>query len=200
MSRIRAVPGIPIFLGIVLAAALIAIALLHQHAGIGADAAVGLFGSVIGTAGAVLGALYVEQSKRSNDRKQDTEVLRDSLTRLRQTLEALGQEPVSQGTAGENFDLELGLLEELRHAMMETDVLLQAADYGRRSGSAQLIVDLHRVQRVIQYRLPLLTSEIERGKPGAHWLEQRAVELLAIGQDTQESLIPKVEAAITTAA
>ncbi|RYG99872.1 MAG: hypothetical protein EON58_02310 [Alphaproteobacteria bacterium] len=199
MSGMRAVPGVPIFLGIAAAAALVALAILHQRAGIGTDAAVGFFGSVLGTAGAVLGALYVEHFKRSADQDRDKDVLRASLTRLKETLDALGQEPVSQGTASENFDLELGLLEELRHAMMETDVLLQAADYGRRSGSAQLIVDLHRLQRVIEYKLPLLTEEIKRGRPRGDWLEQRAVELLEVGQDTQESLLPRVKAAITTA-
>jgi hypothetical protein len=198
MGAIRKPQAVPLFLSVIAAAALISLAMLYRQAGIGQDAIVGLFGSVIGTAGAVLGALYVERSKRRDDRSRDQSVLRTSLVRLRDTLAALGQEPVRLGTPQENYDLERDLIGELRHAMMETQALLDAAAYGTRSGDAQLILDLHRVKRVIDYRLPILTEEINKTKPRLDRLDRKAVELLTIGADASESLSPFVGAAIHT--
>jgi len=190
MARDRLSLGVPVFAGLVVGAALVTLGLMHGRGEIDANATVGFLGSVIGTAGAVLGALYVERWKRGDADRRDVNLLEASLNQLVSMLKALGQEPIFDEDSKDWFEHELALVGETRHSMMETDAALEAAEYGRRLSDAQLIVALHRVKRVTAYHLPILTTEVEKGAPRQDWLAKRAAELLTVAQEAQESVLP----------
>jgi len=152
--------------------------ILAWRVGIESDAIASLVGSLVGAGAAVLGALYVARRQHAADIAEDRSILVECLAQLHSLLatvatddwaefeEAMGLGDVKLAEVRTpHFATEQMTLNVLVELMLETKVLMAAANHGVGIGDFKIIRALHRVQRIIEREIPVLSSIANSAKP-----------------------------------